>query len=53
MTKFKCNGPDFKAHLDKTRPSISPRSIVEVPGKFTGIRHLVQEKEMPIFILRW
>ncbi|KAJ3647219.1 hypothetical protein Zmor_024749 [Zophobas morio] len=23
MTEFKCNGLDFKTHLDKTRPSIS------------------------------
>lgn len=40
MTKFKCNGPDFKAHLDKTRPSISLRSIVEGPAETCGYSSL-------------
>lgn len=28
MIEFKCNGLDFKTHLDKTRPSISARGFV-------------------------
>lgn len=36
MTEFKCNGPGFKAHLDKTWPSISVCSIVEVSRFVTG-----------------
>lgn len=56
MTEFKCNGPGFKAHLDKTRPSISVCSIVELafgaldfvarstrPYRIPGRRQLYQD----------